>query len=291
MNQLSGASSIEAKPNVILATRLHLGNQSHPPTQDKVRSMIGSFLQNSKLLKVDKSVIAVDAECKIEGYDYPSVIEETLKCRAVEYDDVDCVVLPVSPWGSFVPALNALIAWSCKHRGKDGEYVIAFISAEMSLEGLSCDDLLKHMTMEDTLVVGAALPGHDFYRDKDEVELDLNGLNCPWNTFAIWNLQKLALTGFPLICDGLHQFNDGTNAPGGIEEFSTILLHQRLDTTQSSSKAKLVRVSGIEWNQNFDDDQQRKQWHEEKMRSKYTRAEIHRNLLGGIHGKVIHYPK
>ena len=31
----------------------------------------------------------------------------------------------------------------------------------------------------------------------------IRGRTCPWNTFAIWDVKKLALTGFPLIGDGI----------------------------------------------------------------------------------------
>ena len=86
-----------------------------------------------------------------------------------------------------------------------------------------------------TLVVGPSLPGHDFhFREHDysfsredkvnqnhvehelssridvsevsskylSVSLPLRGRTCPWNTMAMWDVQKLGLTGFPLIGDG-----------------------------------------------------------------------------------------
>jgi len=88
-----------------------------------------------------------------------------------------------------------------------------------------------------TLVVGPSLPGHDFYfkehdlsflsEDKvnqnyaahdlsssidpsssevssnhSTVSVPLRGRTCPWNTMAMWDVQKLGLTGFPLIGDG-----------------------------------------------------------------------------------------
>ncbi len=73
---------------------------------------------------------------------------------------------------------------------------------------------------------------------------------------------------------------------GGIEEFATILLYQSVNPHEN--KAKLVKVTGVEWKQNFVDEE-RKKWHEAKMKSKFTRAEIHRSLLGGYSGKAIHY--
>lgn len=53
------------------------------------------------------------------------------------------------------------------------------------------------------------------------------------------------------------------------------------------SKAKLVKVPGVEWEQSFVDEE-RKKWHEDKMKSKLSRAEIHRKVLGDGKGTVIH---
>ena len=93
------------------------------------------------------------------------------------------------------------------------------------------------MSTNTTLVVGPSLPGHDFYfkdhdfslsredkvnhncvahelsssidasssevsSDSSSVSLPLRGRTCPWNTMAMWDVQKLSLTGFPLIGDG-----------------------------------------------------------------------------------------
>ena len=67
---------------------------------------------------------------------------------------------------------------------------------------------------EDTLVVGPVLEGHDFrvsnpnYGHKRSVicspiSVPLRGRTCPWNTCAIWRLEKLGILGFPLIGDGI----------------------------------------------------------------------------------------
>lgn len=73
----------------------------------------------------------------------------------------------------------------------------------------------------------------------------------------------------------------------GIEEFSTILLHQSI-ANDDKCKAKLVKVPGIEWEQTFDDEERRK-WHEAKMQSKLSRAEMHRVALGcEFQGTVVH---
>ena len=63
-------------------------------------------------------------------------------------------------------------------------------------------------------------------------------------------------------------------------------MHQKLLGSECS-KAKLVKVPGIEWEQLFEDED-RKKWHEAKMKSKISRAEMHREALGSGKGKVIH---
>ncbi len=65
-----------------------------------------------------------------------------------------------------------------------------------------------------------------------------------------------------------------------------MLMHQKL-LGEDLTKAKLVRVPGIEWEQSFEDEE-RKKWHEAKMKSKVSRAEMHRDALGGCKGVAMH---
>ena len=51
---------------------------------------------------------------------------------------------------------------------------------------------------EDVLLVGPEIDGHSF----SEGVNNITGRTCPWNTFAIWNINYLSLTGFPMIGDG-----------------------------------------------------------------------------------------
>lgn len=82
-------------------------------------------------------------------------------------------------------------------------------SLEMVLSASNVSSLDKYLDPE-TLVVGPALPGHDF----EEGYQALRGRTCPWNTAALWNVRKLALIGFPLVGDGVV----GANIPsGGVE--------------------------------------------------------------------------
>jgi hypothetical protein len=210
-------------------------------------------------------------------------------------DSPELTVVPVSPWGNFVPALNALVVWAC-HLGAD---LILFVSAETSVTANTIQRLCDHVDSETTLVAGAALPGHDYryaspsshFRD-----VELTGRTTPWNTCAVWNVPKLALTGFPLVSEGLHQVDpkDSSDSssniiklgPSGVEEASAVAVLQQM-LSPSNAVAKLVQLPNIEWSTNFDSDPERKQWHEQKMKSKVERASHHLSLLG-LSGTVHH---
>ena len=94
--------------------------------------------------------------------------------------------------------------------------------------------MLSHME-RDTLVVGAALPGHKVESNlsKCTKTVNLNGLTCPWNTLALWDASKLSLTGFLMVSDGVH---DGVE--GGVEEAAAIEVLQMLK--EQSMKAKVI---------------------------------------------------
>lgn len=281
------------KNTFVVATRIHLGKQSNPPPQSKLESTLSTFISTASNIGASRAVIAVDPVEKIKGYDLVQALKDALK--TVQNDNtviMDCDFLSVSPWGNFVPALNALISYACLTPSVDGSYAntILFISAETTLTKDSMIKLDQYMDLEDTLVVGAALPGHDYVDtnvagEEEGKVIELNGRTCPWNTLALWNLKKMKL-GFPLVADGIHKMDDGSPVPAGIEEFSTVLLHQKM-SEENKSKAKLVKVPGIEWEQSFTDEE-RKKWHEAKMKSKLSRAEMHREVLGGGQGTVIH---
>ena len=123
---------------------------------------------------------------------------------------VNCELIPVSPWGNFVPALNALVSWGCSTiLGKEG--LIMFLSVETNVTPQSINKLCQYINLDDTLVVGAALRGHDHKHSSGsaEIEVELNGVTTPWNTLAVWNLKKLAITGFAMIAEVVYSLNDG----------------------------------------------------------------------------------
>ncbi|KDN49394.1 hypothetical protein RSAG8_02096, partial [Rhizoctonia solani AG-8 WAC10335] len=109
--------------------------------------------------------------------------------------------------------------------------------------------------------------------DSAASQVYLTGRTCPWNTLAIWNVSKLARTGFLLTSE--------TNTPpnsSAIEEAPTIALHQKLFPGQS--RALLVRFEaedgwGTAWT-----DPARAEWHARKMASKDTSAAAHISNIG-----------
>lgn len=117
------------------------------------------------------------------------------------------------------------------------------------------------MQILETLVIGKALDPHAFKGEEiylgsqatqTEHYVELTGLTSPWNTFAIWDLDKLAkvtsmtdeklrLKFFFWLQTGFLALSDTNVEPGqsAIEEVPTIALHQRL--FPNDSDAVLVR--------------------------------------------------
>lgn len=88
-------------------------------------------------------------------------------------------------------------------------------SLEVQISAKQVSDLLCCFD-ENTLVVGPVLEGHAFLPEGNPSTRDitigdtsdnssscekvtLRGRTCPWNTCAIWRLDKLGVVGFPLI--------------------------------------------------------------------------------------------
>ena len=294
--------------SLAIATRLHLGHASHPPPTSQLHNTLSSFTKLAYTIGANYAIVAVDAEEKLEGYNL--VEEVTNICQ--ELNDGSCDsgngvadinsnnaapislcplrinihVLPVTPWGKFVPALNAIVSW-CAIR--QCQYLL-LASAEVQLTPQVMTILKSKIDIKHTLVVGTVLNGHAYKANQnifneqiEEVEVELNGRTTPWNTCALWNVNKLALTGFLLVSEGLH---DNNQVSAGVEEVCAIATLQRI-LQPNNAQAKLVSIPGASWEQTFDNDEKRKEWHEKKMQSKFTRAQRQLDLMG-ISGTVIH---
>lgn len=119
-------------------------------------------------------------------------------------------IIHVPYWGQFTFALNTLLSDA---RSQDAVYIL-YTSMEIEMDAGSLSSLIGHMTPT-TLVSGAVLPGHVFKPSSEAVHLD--GRSVPWNTFALWNVRWLSMTGFLGIADGLPK-----TLPPGIEYFFEI---------------------------------------------------------------------
>jgi hypothetical protein len=273
---------------LVIGTRLHLGNASAPPSSEEIKGWIrnlqtmveGTSGNDLEVL----AVIAVDAAPKIPGFDYVQVLRNHITSDRNLANIIH--ILPVTPWGKFVPALNALVRYA--HAEIQADYIL-MVSAEVSASPASIQALYNHcqeVTADDgsyVLVAGAALNGHLYDVPAAEHSKGvrnsrpLNGRTCPWNTLAMWNLSKLILTGFLSVSD--------IGSSAGIEECAVVAIHQQIFP---QARAKLVRLLDVEWQECFADEE-RRLWHENKMNSKIERAEAQLAMLGlARSGRVEH---
>eukprot|EP00462_Mataza_sp_D1_P006937 CAMPEP_0175122564 /NCGR_PEP_ID=MMETSP0087-20121206/1782_1 /TAXON_ID=136419 /ORGANISM="Unknown Unknown, Strain D1" /LENGTH=245 /DNA_ID=CAMNT_0016404207 /DNA_START=89 /DNA_END=826 /DNA_ORIENTATION=- len=189
-----------------------------------------------------------------------SVRKEVSKaCVSIPVD-----VIPVTPWGRFVPALNALLA----HAVCTSCPLILYQSLEMEVESTAIHSLRQQLEDGSVCVAGAALPGHAYDAGR---KVMLAGNTTPWNTLALWRVSTLALTGFLSVADGPNGLD------GGVEEVSAIATLQKL--VASEAGAVLIQLPGLEWKTDFDDPQRAK-WHEKKMASKVARPAAHLGAIG-----------
>ena len=92
-------------------------------------------------------------------------------------------------------------------------------SVEYTIAAVKVNKLVNIMSSDaNLLVVGPEMSGHCFLQSNNPIPL--RGRTCPWNTFAIWNVSKLAVTGFPMIGDGVQ----GNRRIGGVEVITAKVL-------------------------------------------------------------------
>ena len=272
---------------LVIATRLHLGRASSPPIAETTQNILANLkrIGDDRSLLEDYEIevlIAVDATPKLEDYDYVQAVRSALEsCKNTSGDNSNNIhILPVTPWGKFIPALNSLVLHAKTQLQAD---LIMFVSAEVNLSSATVRTLCQHVIgNENVIVAGAAMNGHQYHADvsgedrsSNQVVVPLTGRTTPWNTLCVWNLDKLSLTGFSMVSD--------LGKSAGVEECAAIAVIQKLFP---KSEARLVKVDGVEWKETFQDEERRK-WHEEKMKSKIERPERQLELLQ-LSGTVIH---
>ena len=188
--------------------------------------------------------------------------DELVEAVKAAAGDVVDKLIPVE-WGRFVPALNALVS----DAASAGVDKIMFQSTEIEVKASSVVKLVEALEDDKTLVAGAALPGHKVGKGR----MGLNGLTMPWNTLAVWDVTMLSSTGFLMVSEGIA---DASTA--GVEEAAVIATQQLMHP--GAAEAKLIRVPGVAWETNFNDDS-RAQWHAKKMASKERRVSNQLSLI------------
>lgn len=187
-----------------------------------------------------------------------------LIARAHEYDDLYDVepdlitVLGISPWINFTIPMNYLIH-SARSLGNFNILLSISLEIDCSLETIKL--VMSHID-KNTLVAGAALPGHDF---STGYKPEATGTETPWNAFAAWNLDKISRIGFTLAGDALWN-----RADMGVEEVASIAIMQKL-FSPDTHMAKLIEVGEIEWQVDFKDNPERRERHIAKMKRKRYR--------------------
>jgi len=240
----------------IVATRLHSTNEESPIVVEDIAKWCDHVLNYCDLL-----IVVVDRR-------YHQATKEILESYGEKIE-----LFIIDPWISFTQPLNLLVEKALTHDAKE----LLFQSIELTI---SLDDMLrleKHLLLKDTLVVGAKICEK---HGPTETFTQLNGWTTPWNTLALWNLEKLALTGFLSISSG-----NLPNIPGGIEEVVTISLLQRLHP--NNMKAKVIKLSSVKWNTEWSSEE-RSAYHQKKMESKDERSQIQLKRLNIEAGEVIY---
>ena len=238
---------------LIVATRLHTNNEAIPIDTGKLDRWCEHVLSYC-----DTLILVVDHRYFV-----------TLEGMFGRFGD-QLKVFHIDPWISFTQPLNMIIEKALSLKAT----ALLFQSIEVTLEDRDIGRLQQHLDAN-TLVVGAKLhPKHGEKRGRQP----LNGWNSPWNTLALWDLQKLGLTGFLTISSG-----NIDGIPGGVEEVVAISLLQHLKP--GMMEAKLIELPTVHWDATWEC-ALRTKYHESKMASKGERAFRQLQMLSIKDGKV-----
>ena len=240
--------------NLIVATRLHTTNEAIPIDTDRLHAWCQSVLNYCETL-----ILVVD-------HRYYTTLEGMFR----EFGD-RLKVFHIHPWISYTQPLNMIVEKALAlHATK-----LLFQSIEVTIDFDDVQKLRRHLD-DNTLVVGARLhPAHGTRKGLQP----LDGWNTPWNTLAMWDLEKLGLTGFLTISSG-----NLDHIPGGVEEVVAISLLQHLKP--DIMQAKLIDLPSVHWDATWEC-ALRTKYHESKMASKGERAAKQLQTLNIKDGKVI----
>lgn len=98
-------------------------------------------------------------------------------------------IIQVNPWGRYIEPLNAIFSQAAT----DGYEAVLSVNTEHHPTDESIAALAHHLE-EDTLVVGAWLPG--FHELLPPGEYEMNGMRAPADAFMLIRVQMLSLFGF-----------------------------------------------------------------------------------------------
>jgi len=231
----------------VVATRLHTSNEAVPIDPEQIKAWCQNVLSYSDLL-----IIVVDNR-------YFQRVGKMLMRFGKRVK-----LFHIHPWISYTQPLNMIIEKALSV----GAQKLLFQSIEVTALPEDIKSLERHLD-GNTLVVGAKL--HEMHGHQNQ-KVELTGWTTPWNTLALWNLQKLGLTGFLTVSSG--------NLPGisgGVEEVVTISLLQTLHP--HSMDAKMVELKSVVWHTEWSC-KEREAYHAAKMASKNDRAERQLRALG-----------
>ncbi|CAE6433242.1 unnamed protein product [Rhizoctonia solani] len=254
---------------ILAAIRVHKrqSDQSTPLDTDPISAAVTRALGYSTSVVLAVSLPPSDLDSLFSVLPQDAVLVD-----GEETDSARVYVIPFTraTYGRFIPALNAIVAFA-HNRGFGG---VLFQSVEVNVEPEKVKKMVDLCT-GDVLVVGKAFDAHAFQTHPDSAahQVYLTGRNCPWNTLAVWDVSKLARTGFLLTSE--------TNTPpdsSAIEEAPTIALHQKL--FPGRSRALLVRFEAEDGWGTVWADPARAEWHARKMASKDTSAAAHISNIG-----------
>ena len=243
------------RPFTAVATRLHITEASRALNLDKFNAWCRAAEAYS-----DVVLVAVDAAC------LEAAREATLGLATTQ-------LMLVSPWDGFIPPLNAVLLRAMRL----GATRLLTRSLEIDVTAADAEKMQALVT-ESTLVVGAKI--NSDHGGAPGIK-PINGMCTPWNTFALWNVNTLRLTGFPMVCDAV------ALGSRGVEEVATISLLQHL--LKERAQAHLIHCPGLQVSQRWDDPS-RAHWHRRKMASKIDRADAQLREFGVPRGTITVHP-
>jgi len=223
---------METANNIIICTRMHKINEDIMDEMlTKVIRLIDNTPENNKIvIAIDNSIDVMILINKLKEQTSRSIDIFNNKNLS---NDIDIYIVQISYWGKFVFALNILL--DCA-RLLGGKYIL-YQSLEIDDTTNIYNKLIEHFD-PNTLCVGIKLPDHT--KDLEEGLLNLTGSNSPWNTYAIWDISKLSLTGFCMVSE------IGDDA--GIEEVATISILQLIN---NNYEVKLIEYDNNDNNKNL----------------------------------------